>query len=47
MGFAKIVIGSGAEAKGLNAAVWASKTVKDEMTRYQPGLIYDGNRLAW
>ena len=47
MGLAKIVIGSGAEAKGLNRAVWASKTVKDETAPYQPGLIFDGNRLAW
>ena len=47
MGLAKVVIGSGAEAKGLNRAVWASKTVTDETTRYRPGLIFDGNRLAW
>ena len=47
MGLAKIVIGSGDEAKGLNRAVWASNKAKNEMPRYGPGFIFDGNRIGW
>ncbi len=43
----KIVIGSGAEKRGLIAAVWGSKKVKSELGRYGNGFIFDMNRIGW
>ena len=43
----KIVIGSGAEKRGLVAAVWTSQKVKSEIQRYGPGFIYDMNKIGW
>ncbi|CAD6579499.1 MAG: hypothetical protein ASARMPRED_009159 [Alectoria sarmentosa] len=42
-----IVIGNGAEKRGLIAAVWASKKAKSEVLRYGNGFIFDGNRIGW
>lgn len=42
-----VIIGSGAEKRGLNAAVWGSKTVKTQIARYGPGFIFDGSRIGW
>ena len=43
----KVVIGSGAEKRGLNTAVWSSNKVKAQVARYGAGFIFDGNRIGW
>ena len=43
----KIVIGNGAEKRGLVAAVWGSQKAKNEIARYGNGFIFDMNRLGW
>ena len=43
----KIVIGNGAEKRGLIAAVWGSQTAKTQVARYGNGFIFDMNRLGW
>ncbi|KAF6219194.1 hypothetical protein HO133_005019 [Letharia lupina] len=42
-----IVIGNGAEKRGLIQAVWASKKVKSEISQYGPGFIFDVSHLGW
>ncbi|KAK5734619.1 Protein argonaute [Elasticomyces elasticus] len=39
-----IIVGDGAEKRGLMTRVWASKAVQKELGH---GWIYDGNKLAW
>ncbi|MCJ1470295.1 hypothetical protein MMC07_008940 [Pseudocyphellaria aurata] len=40
----QIVIGNGAEKRGLIRSVWASKKVKQELGN---GFIFDGNKIGW
>lgn len=40
----EVMIGSGAEKRGLIKKVWQSKTVQQALGK---GWIFDGNRLAW
>ncbi|KAI5204824.1 Piwi-domain-containing protein [Aureobasidium subglaciale] len=40
----QVMVGTGAEKRGLIKAVWASKTTKEQLGN---GWIFDGNSLAW
>ena len=44
MHLVQVTIGNGAESRGLVKAVWHSKTVQ---TKFPPGVLFDGNKLAW
>ena len=40
----QVTIGGGSENRGLVNAVWRSKTVQ---SKFPPGVLFDGNKLAW
>ena len=43
-GVLQVTIGNGAEKRGVINAVWNSKGVQ---SKFPPGVLFDGNKLAW
>jgi eukaryotic translation initiation factor 2C len=43
----QILIGNGAEKRGLIDKVWKSRTVQQRITAFSPYWLWDGNKIAW
>ena len=42
--YLQVTIGNGVEKRGVIQAVWHSKTLQG---KFPPGVLFDGNKLAW